>query len=83
MVKKKTRGRCLWVLFNIVLLSYSVFCSLWAVVVFPTIVGFPRYTLCLNFVSLFSAYFMHTSSFRLWLNELGNQILSRIVTTTK
>ena len=28
--------------------SYSVFCSLWAVVVLPTIVGFPRYVPCLN-----------------------------------
>ena len=66
----------LCVFFDIVFLSYSVFCSPWAVVVFPIIVGFPRYILCLNFVLLFSVHFVRTSSFRLWLNELGNRILT-------
>ena len=48
--------------FDIVFLSYSVFCSPWAIVVFPTIVGFPRYILCLNFVfsifCIFRAYIL-------------------------
>ena len=48
MAKKKTRGRCLCVFFDIVFLLDSVSYSLWAVVVFPTVVGFPRYILCLN-----------------------------------
>ena len=37
-----------------VFLSYSdIVYSLWAVVVFPTIVGFPRYILCLHIISVF------------------------------
>ena len=67
---------------TVVFLSYSVFCSPWAVVVFPTIVGFPLYILCLNFVSLFSAYFVHTPSFRLWPKKLGNRILTATTSLT-
>ena len=52
-VTKETRGRCLCVFFDFVFLSYSVFYSLWVVVVFPTIVGFPRYNLCLNIAFCF------------------------------
>ena len=51
-------------LLDIVFLSYSVFYSLGVVVVFPTIVGFPRYILCLNiafcFLRSFRAY-IHVS----------------------
>ena len=39
--------------FDVVYLSHSTFYSLWAVVVFPTIVGFPRYILCLHIISVF------------------------------
>ena len=34
----------------------SIVYSLWAVVVFPTIVGFPRYILCLHAVLCFSVF---------------------------
>ena len=48
-----------------VFLSYSdIVYSLWAVVVFPSIGGFPRYTLCLHiifvFLCLFRAYILHS-----------------------
>ena len=44
--------------------------------VFPTIVGFPRYILCLNIISVFCIYFVHTSTVRLWPNELVNLFLT-------
>ena len=48
--------------FDVVYLSHSTFYNLWAVVVFPTIVGFPRYILCLHIISVFCVVFVHTFS---------------------
>ena len=73
MARKKTRGRCLYVFIDSVSLSHSAFYSLWAVVVFPTIVGFPRYILCFNIAYCFlHSVLVHTSKVRLWPNELGD-----------
>ena len=52
--------------------------SVWAVVVFPTIVGFPRYILCLDIAYCFLHFdWVHTSKVRLWPNELVDLFLSR------
>ena len=77
-VKKKTGGCCLCVFFDSVFLSYSVFYSLWAIVVFPTIVGFPRYIFCLNIILFFyvSCDYVHSSLVQLWPNKLVNRFLS-------
>ena len=56
---------------DIVLLLHSAFYSLWAVVVFPTIVGFPRYILCAVIATHCFVHcgFVLTSNIRLWPNE--------------
>ena len=53
--------------------------------VFPTIVGFPRYILCLDIANCFSYIFdlVHTSKVRLWPNELGHLFPSTLSSTSR
>ena len=65
-------------LLDCVFLSYSgIVYSLWAVVVFPTIVGFPRYILCLHIISVFCVYFVHTFSISVVAERTSGTNLNR------
>ena len=76
MVKKRTKGRCLSVS-STLYSSPIVYSTVWGLSWFFPLLWVFHVIYCVPILpSVFCVHFVHTSTFRLWPNELANKILS-------